>query len=484
VSSWADRPLGALLERRTAHVIALVIVSIAWLFRDMDRPLTGDSVRYAAIARTMAETGRWAVPEMLGEPYFRKPPLGFWAAAASIRALGPTNFAAMLPSTIAAAALVIALYLVVSRAADPLAGLIAALLLLFTPNLYRNSVTCRLESMLLLAALLAIAAVERGRERPRLFAAAWALAGAAILVKSGMGVLPFAVVFFSALALRDPFPFHRPRFWLGALAFAAVVVPWYAVMTQRFGRAFWETHLGGEVLARLGTPHEGRLATLLDSLTYPGLLLFLAPLGVWAARRDDRPAVRRATTIACVWVAVVFAGQLANSSAYARYAYLALAPGAGLAGYGVAALVRRRLSAGAVAGLAGAAGVALLVIQQAGVRLETKWSRPLQSMLATARAVLPEGPVPLIVGDAEQGRNFVAFELGRAAEPLPLDRLAEAGAARREGLLALCDRSGLAAAQDALAPDPEVLADGHYYVVARIATEVGADASADPPARR
>lgn len=72
--------------------------------------LTGpDEPRYAAIAREMSETGDWVTPRLHGKPWFEKPILYYWAAAAQYRLWGDSEVAARLPSAIAAALTTLAL---------------------------------------------------------------------------------------------------------------------------------------------------------------------------------------------------------------------------------------------------------------------------------------------------------------------------------------------------------------------------------------
>lgn len=55
--------------------------------------------RYAEISRLMAETGDWITPWFEpGTPFWGKPPLSFWAQAASIKLFGLSEFALRLPS--------------------------------------------------------------------------------------------------------------------------------------------------------------------------------------------------------------------------------------------------------------------------------------------------------------------------------------------------------------------------------------------------
>lgn len=61
-----------------------------------------DEPRYAWIARAMAETGDWVTPRLYGQPWFEKPPLFYWGAAASFKLFGVSEAAARLPSAICA----------------------------------------------------------------------------------------------------------------------------------------------------------------------------------------------------------------------------------------------------------------------------------------------------------------------------------------------------------------------------------------------
>jgi 4-amino-4-deoxy-L-arabinose transferase-like glycosyltransferase len=63
----------------------------------IDRPLLDpDEGLHAAIAREMAEGNDWVTPRFLGEPFLDKPILFFWAQAAALRLLGPTDTAVRL----------------------------------------------------------------------------------------------------------------------------------------------------------------------------------------------------------------------------------------------------------------------------------------------------------------------------------------------------------------------------------------------------
>ena len=62
-------------------------------------PLTDKTeARYGEIARLMAETGNWIVPQIdYGVPFWAKPPLSTWLSAGTASLLVDSEFALMLP---------------------------------------------------------------------------------------------------------------------------------------------------------------------------------------------------------------------------------------------------------------------------------------------------------------------------------------------------------------------------------------------------
>src|SRR5665213_4144193 len=104
---WPDRA-GA------GWVLLLIVVwfgATGWI-----RPLTlPDEGRYVGVAWEMVRSGHWAVPTLDGLPFFHKPPLFYWLAAASMRAFGANEWAARLPSLIGASGAAWALFVFVRR---------------------------------------------------------------------------------------------------------------------------------------------------------------------------------------------------------------------------------------------------------------------------------------------------------------------------------------------------------------------------------
>jgi 4-amino-4-deoxy-L-arabinose transferase-like glycosyltransferase len=61
-----------------------------------------DEPRYAWIAHNMQKTGDWITPRLYGQPWFEKPVLYYWSAAVGFRFLYSSEYAARLPSAVAA----------------------------------------------------------------------------------------------------------------------------------------------------------------------------------------------------------------------------------------------------------------------------------------------------------------------------------------------------------------------------------------------
>src|SRR3954469_24246175 len=67
--------------------------------------LDPDEAHYAELTREMLHAKSWLVPLLDGAPYIDKPVLFHWLQGASFALLGETEFAARLPSALAALAL-------------------------------------------------------------------------------------------------------------------------------------------------------------------------------------------------------------------------------------------------------------------------------------------------------------------------------------------------------------------------------------------
>jgi 4-amino-4-deoxy-L-arabinose transferase-like glycosyltransferase len=96
---------------KTRTIFAATIIVATCLFTHLGAlGLVGpDEPRYVWIARAMAQTGDWVTPRLYGAPWFEKPILYYWAAALGFSLDLPAEWAARLPSAVAALAAALAI---------------------------------------------------------------------------------------------------------------------------------------------------------------------------------------------------------------------------------------------------------------------------------------------------------------------------------------------------------------------------------------
>lgn len=253
------------LSRHTL-LLALLALAIAWTtwFSGAGRlGLVGpDEPRYVSIARAMAESGDWVTPRLNGEPWFEKPVLYYWGAAAAFTVAGESEAAARAPSAVAMSLAALALIALAARQSGGSALALAFVL----PSMLATIAFARAASMdMVFAAMLTLAfvagarladllvaagdglrAVGRGREQ-RTWRLAWGVAlGLAVLAK-GPAALLLAGASVATWALlrrrwRLAFAFAHP---ISLAAFAAVALPWYVLCAMRnpeFLRVFLVEH--------------------------------------------------------------------------------------------------------------------------------------------------------------------------------------------------------------------------------------------------
>ena len=209
-----------------------------------------DEPRYAAIARAMSETHDWITPRLWGTPWFEKPVLYYWAAGVAMRLFGVSEFAARLPSALAALLAVVAVAWTALRSY----GLGAAwysLLMLPTSVAMIGFARAASPDMLFagfLTAAMAVAVEMLQKEKPGpiLRIAFGFFLGAAVLAKGPAAIILAggATLCWSALSRQwtASFRFLHP---LVIAAFCATALPWYVLCALRnpdFLRVFLWQH--------------------------------------------------------------------------------------------------------------------------------------------------------------------------------------------------------------------------------------------------
>src|SRR5215203_2730731 len=158
-----------------------------------------------------------------------KPTLGFWIQASSVYLFGFHGWSLLLPQALAGILSVALLYHLVGRSFGPVAGLLAALALALTPISVATNRHNNLESLLVLAVLLAawafILAAETGRLRWLVVGALVVGVGFNIKMLEALVVLP---AFYLMYLLAAPVGLRRRMIHLGLATVVIVVasLPW------------------------------------------------------------------------------------------------------------------------------------------------------------------------------------------------------------------------------------------------------------------
>jgi 4-amino-4-deoxy-L-arabinose transferase-like glycosyltransferase len=206
-----------------------------------------DEPRYAWIARDMAETGDWVTPRLYGKPWFEKPPLLYWGAAACFKLFGVSEAAARLPSAISALLATLALAWLGLRLYGAETARWLLLLLPTTVGMigfsHAAATDMPFSAMLTIAMVYAafVLGLTRNENTPILPRTPWLallpfgfFLGLAVLAKGPAAIiLCGGAVFFWALFTkrwRDAFRLLHPA---AIASFCLTALPWYILCARR-----------------------------------------------------------------------------------------------------------------------------------------------------------------------------------------------------------------------------------------------------------
>ena len=281
-----------------------------------------DEGRYTNVALTMLDSGNFVDLARHHESgHWTKPPMTYWAIAASIASFGPHPWSARLPAALAFLACTWLAWRVARRlqpGSENMAALAYATMLL--PFGAANLIT----TDFVLAAFqgMAMWAWVESRFGPREQAGRWLLLmwvgfAAAFMTKGPPALLPLLAVV--AMMWLAPAGDRRSlrAWWAGALLFALLALPWYLVVVLRH-EGLLAYFLGTEVVARIASDKLHRNPEWYGWLLVYGPTLLLGTLpwtGVaWRALRSaaararawrDATARRQDAPLLALWLWVL-----------------------------------------------------------------------------------------------------------------------------------------------------------------------------------
>lgn len=322
---------------RSGLLALFLAFSLVWFgcldYRKLIQP---DEGRYAEIAREMAVSGDFVTPRLNGIKYFEKPPLQYWATAATFKLFGEHEWSARIWPGLTGFLSVLLVFFSANRLLGQRAALLAAATLgsgLFTVLIgHINTLDMGLSFFLQLALtgmLFANHEDTPGRHRRKWMLLVWAALALAMLSKGLISlVLCGATLVAYSLLARDFSPWKRLEAGRGTLLFLAIAAPWFVAVSlanPEFPHFFF-IH---EHFERFLTKEHGRyqpawyfFAILLVG-TLPWTLMMLQGwLGAWMRERSGDFQPQR---FLFVWAAVILGFFSASSSKLPSY-ILPMAP--------------------------------------------------------------------------------------------------------------------------------------------------------------
>lgn len=286
------------MSRNRTFVLVLMVWAAIYLPGLGSLEIKGEEGRRILPAVTMLETGNYLVPQVGSEPYYRKPPLVNWLAAASFKLTGIRNeWTARLPSVLCVLAVALAFITVARASLGANGSLIAALIWMVNFGMIEKGRLIEIEALYVslfgLALICWLSWWHQRRSAWLLWTVPWIFLGLGVLAKGPLHLLFFYAIVVAVLyrtrELRKLWHFaHLAGILILLGIFAAWAVPYWQAMRGENVAQTWSVQLTGRFTGddfKLGS----WLLNIPRGLAYflPWtLLLPLLPCAVWPTSRE------------------------------------------------------------------------------------------------------------------------------------------------------------------------------------------------------
>jgi 4-amino-4-deoxy-L-arabinose transferase-like glycosyltransferase len=201
-----------------------------------------DEGRYAEIAREMVVAHDYITPRNNFVRYLEKPPLVYWATAASLKIFGYNEFAVRFPAAVAAVGQVAVTGALAEMVFGSVIGMLAALTLALSPLFFsfaRFATPDPALAFFLTAAMACFYAASRAPSFRTIASRLWMLTAAVMLAFGTLAKGPVALVLGGTIALLWLVAERRTRDllqipWLScAVVYLAITLPWFVMVARR-----------------------------------------------------------------------------------------------------------------------------------------------------------------------------------------------------------------------------------------------------------
>lgn len=237
------------LKLMTKYVLPLVIVALSLSFFRLGfvKLFDVDEAVFSTATKEMVHSGNFMTPTYNGENRYDKPILFYWLMAASYEAFGINNFAARVPSALAAVCLALALFLFVRQSHGEKRAFYAALS--FALSIYffvysRAAVTDMTLTLFISASLFSFYLSTTYRRNAPV-KASWYLcwfygfSALAFLTKGLIGIIfPFSIALIYLYTVEGKGGLRNIISVKGILIFLVLSAPWYSAQVFINGKEF------------------------------------------------------------------------------------------------------------------------------------------------------------------------------------------------------------------------------------------------------
>ncbi len=314
--STGEPSASGFLSRRIASLMIMALFAVV-LFGRLGYPLfEPDEARNAQLALNAIETGEWTSLQLLGKPYWDKPPFQTWMTVAAYRLFGKSPWSTRFPCVVMGLLTVVAVMTLGAKLTNRGTANLASLLLLgclgfavVSRYATMDATLCCLATWIILWILLE---VRRQTSSSLSWAGIGALTGVALLAK-GLAIVAIAfpptLVYFWLRRESLTLP-SRKALLFGAMSGFAIAGPWYLAMSF-FHPDFAAYFFGKHHLLRFANAFDHKepwwyYFPVAWILTYPSSLLLPILAGSWwygkVAWRSQLPQVTDGLLLYAVWI--------------------------------------------------------------------------------------------------------------------------------------------------------------------------------------